>query len=177
LEGGDYTLTLGLISDTCAVDEAVLIDLGEYEIQALTRDFGEPTPNQATEVQFGDALLLRGYDLQSSADSVELILYWQARQRMDRSYKVFVHLVDSSTGDLVVQDDSVPRRWTYPTDWWETGEVVDDLIELPMGSVPPGDYLLKVGVYDQDAGVRLDVYSEDSGQYLGDSLSLSELQR
>jgi hypothetical protein len=165
------------VSETCAVDEAALVDLGEYEIEALDRDFSEPTPNQATEVQFGDALLLRGYDLQSLADSLELILYWQARQRMDRSYKVFVHLVDSSTGDLVVQDDSVPRRWMYPTDWWEAGEVVEDLIELSMGSVPPGDYLLKVGVYDQDTGVRLDVYSEDGEQYFGDSLSLTEVQR
>jgi hypothetical protein len=177
LEEGKYALKLGLVSETCAVDEAALVDLGEYEIEALDRDFSEPTPNQATEVQFGDALLLRGYDLQSLADSLELILYWQARQRMDRSYKVFVHLVDSSTGDLVVQDDSVPRRWMYPTDWWEAGEVVEDLIELSMGSVPPGDYLLKVGVYDQDTGVRLDVYSEDGEQYFGDSLSLTEVQR
>jgi hypothetical protein len=96
---------------------------------------------------------------------------------MDRSYKVFVHLVDPSTGDLVVQDDSVPLQWMYPTDWWEAGEVVEDLIELPMVSVPSGDYLLKVGVYDQDTGMRLDAYSEDGEHGIGDILLLTEVQR
>ena len=176
LEGGGYALTLGLASDACAVDEAAIFALGEYEIEALARDFDEPTPGQATEVQFGETLLLRGYDLRPLGDSLELVLYWQAIQRMDRSYKVFVHLVDSSTGNVVVQDDSVPRRWTYPTHWWETGEVVEDLIELPMGSVPTGDYLLDVGVYDQDTGVRLDALSDSGEQYLGDSLLLTEVQ-
>jgi hypothetical protein len=177
LEGGEYALTLGLVSETCAVDEAALVDLGEYEIEALPRDFSEPTPMQPTEVQFGETLLLRGYDLRPSADSLELILYWQARQRMDRSYKVFAHLIDSSTGELVVQDDSVPRRWTYPTHWWETGEIVEDLIELPLEGVPSGDYTLEVGVYDQDTGIRLEAYSEGGEQDLGDILLLTEVQR
>ena len=176
LEGGEYTLTLGLVSEACAVGEAASVDLGKYEIVALDRDFGEPTPVETTEVQFGETLLLRGYDLQPLADSLELILYWQARQRMERSYKVFVHLIDSSSGAVVVQDDSVPRRWTYPTHWWEAGEVVEDLIELPVGSVPPGHYLLEVGIYDQDTGVRLDAFSGDGEQYLGDSLLLTEVQ-
>jgi hypothetical protein len=176
LEGGEYALTLGLVSDACAVDETALVTLGEYEIEALARDFGEPILTQPREVRFGETLLLRGYDLRPSTESLELTLYWQARQRMDRSYKIFVHLVDSSSGVVVVQDDSVPRRWTYPTHWWETGEAVEDSIELPMDSVPPGDYLLQVGVYDQDTGVRLDAFSDDGEQYLGDSLLLTEVQ-
>jgi hypothetical protein len=67
-------------------------------------------------------ILLHGYDLQSSVESLELTLYWQAEQRMDVSYKVFVHLIDPTTGAIVAQDDAVPRRWTYPTTWWERGE-------------------------------------------------------
>jgi hypothetical protein len=128
-------------------------------------------------VQFGETLLLRGYDLRSLADSLELILYWQAIQRMDRSYKVFVHLVDSSTGNVVVQSDSVPRQWTYPTHWWEAGEMVEDLMKLPLEGIPSSDYILEVGVYDQDTGVRLEAYAEGGEQAIGDTLLLTEVQR
>jgi len=177
LEGGMHALTLTLMGENCAVDEGAHVDLGRYEIEALPRDFREPTPSQATSVQFGDLLLLRGYDLQPLDDSLELILYWQARRRMDRSYKVFVHLVNPSTGDVVAQDDSVPRRWTYPTHWWETGEVVEDLIVLSLDGIPPGRYLLAVGVYDPETGVRLEAYSEGGEDVLGDSLLLTEVER
>jgi hypothetical protein len=176
LEGGEYILALSLVSEACAVNEAALVELGQYEIEALPRDFGEPTPSQTTEARFGEVLLLRGYDLRPLDGSLGLVLYWQAIQRMDRSYKVFVHLVDSSTGDVVVQDDAVPRQWTYPTHWWEAAEIVEDLIELPLDSVPHGDYTLEVGVYDQDTGIRLEAYSEDDEQDLGDSLSLTQVQ-
>jgi hypothetical protein len=75
------------------------------------------------------------------------------------SYKVFVHLVDPTTGDIVVQDDAVPRRWTYPTTWWERGEVVGDTISLPLHEVPLGQYHLVLGLYDKKTGQRLPVYS------------------
>jgi hypothetical protein len=52
----------------------------------------------------------------------------------------------------VAQADVVPRDWTYPTTWWEAGEVVSDEIILPLERVPGGWYALAVGVYTPDEG-------------------------
>jgi len=176
LEGGEHALTLSLVDEVSNV-EAGSLTLGQFEIEALHRDFAEPSPSQSTQVRFGEEILLRGYDLQPLADSLELTLYWQARQRIDRSYKVFVHLVNLSAGSVVAQNDSVPRQWTYPTLWWESGEVVEDLIVLPLDEVPSGRYLLQIGIYEQDTAVRLGAYSEGGEQYLGDTVTLTEVQR
>jgi hypothetical protein len=177
LEAGEHALTLALVDEASSLEPGSLVTLGQLKIEALHRDFAEPTPSQTALVQFGERILLRGYDLQPLADSLELLLYWQARQRIERSYKVFVHLVDPSTGSVVAQSDAVPRQWTYPTHWWESGEVVEDLIVLALDGVPPGRYLLRVGVYEPDAAVRLSAYSEDGERYQGDIVTLTEVQR
>jgi ferredoxin len=49
----------------------------------------------------------------------------------------------------------------YPTQWWEQGGVVEDLIVLPFDGVPPACYLLIIGVYEEacylaDKAIRLE---------------------
>jgi hypothetical protein len=177
LEAGEQVLTLTLVDEASGVEQGSPVTLGQFEIEALPRDFSEPIPSQEADVQFGESILLRGYDLQPQADQLELLLYWQARQRPERSYKVFVHLVDPSTGSVVAQNDAVPRQWMYPTHWWESGEVVEDLIVLPLDGIPSGRYLLRVGIYDPDTAIRLSAYSEDGERYEGDVVTLTEVQR
>ena len=41
---------------------------------------------------------------------------------------------------------------TYPTSQWQTGEVVTDVVVLPVGQTPPGDYDLLVGFYGAGEG-------------------------
>jgi hypothetical protein len=118
-------------------------------------------------------ILLQGYELQHSTKSLKLTLNWQAQRRMDISYKVFVHLVDAATGEIVVQDDAVPRRWAYPTTRWERGEVVEDTIPLSLNGVPPGRYRLVVGLYDQSTAERLPAYSADGERYPDDAVFLT----
>jgi hypothetical protein len=96
---------------------------------------------------------------------------------MDVSYKVFVHLVDQSTGTIVVQDDAVPRRWTYPTTLWETGEVVADTVVLSVDGLPKGRYLLLVGLYDPANGERLPAHSPQGGGYPGNAVPLTVVER
>jgi hypothetical protein len=96
---------------------------------------------------------------------------------MDVSYKVFVHLVDQSTGAIVAQDDAVPRRWTYPTTLWEPGEVVADTIVLSLGAVSKGRYLLQVGLYDPADGERLPAYSPGGEAYPDRAVPLTVLLR
>jgi hypothetical protein len=86
---------------------------------------------------------------------VQLALYWQAQQAIERSYKVFVHLVDPATNTIVAQSDAAPRQWAYPTTWWQAGEVVAETIELPLDTTTTGARLLRLGLYDEETGVRL----------------------
>jgi hypothetical protein len=126
---------------------------------------------------WGDVILLRGYDVQLSAEALELTLYWRAQRRMDVSYKVFVHLIEPTTGAVVAQDDAIPGRWTYPTTWWERDEVVKDTIPLPLDGVPSGQYQLTVGLYDPGTGERLPAYSAEGERYPDDAVPLTTVQR
>jgi hypothetical protein len=170
LETGTYTLTLTLADSSAGTEVGPPAILGLLRIETLR-------PTHPLHVLWGDVILLRGYELEFSAESLELTLYWQAQRRMDVSYKVFVHLVELATGTVVVQDDAVPRRWTYPTAWWERDEVVEDTISLPLDGVPPGQYHLVIGLYDQATGERLPAYSADGEQYPDDAVPLTTLQR
>ena len=121
-------------------------------------------------------ILLRGYDLRTYPRSLELTLYWEARQRIDISYKVFVHLTDTATGAIVSQDDAVPRRWTYPTTAWEPGGLVEDTIPLSLEGVSTGQYRIALGLYDMNTGERLPAYAPDGERYADDVVPLTSLE-
>jgi hypothetical protein len=74
---------------------------------------------------------------------------------MESDYMVFVHVFDPVSGLRAAQDDSMPLRWTYPTTFWEPGEVVRDEIPLSLEEAPAGVYGIVVGVYDPTTMERL----------------------
>jgi len=177
LEAGEYGVTLRLTESATGTEVGQSVAVGEVAVKALPRVFGEPEPSHALRARWGDMVVLHGYDLQASAEALELTLYWQAEQRMEVSYKVFVHLIDLTTGAIVAQDDAVPRRWTYPTSWWEEGEVVEDTVSMAVGQVSPGRYRLAVGLYHPETSERLAAYAADGQRYPDDVLPLTTLQR
>jgi hypothetical protein len=176
--GGTYTLTLSLADHDTGIQVGQAVSLGAVQIEALPWTYdpsGEAHPSVA---RWGQAVLLPSYDVQLGPDeSLRLTLYWQALREMVVSYKVFVHLVDQSTGDIVTQDDSVPRRRTYPTTLWAPGEVVADTVVLSLDDVSKGRYLLLVGLYDPESGERLPAYSPQGEQYPGNAVPLTEVAR
>jgi hypothetical protein len=82
-----------------------------------------------------------------------MTLFWASRAPVDRDYTVFVHLLRPG-GEFVAAYDEQPRDGLYPTTFWERGELIVDARELAL-DVPPGDYLLRVGLYDLESGERL----------------------
>jgi hypothetical protein len=84
-----------------------------------------------------------------------------------------VHLIDQNGGRVVVQDDAVPRGWTYPTNWWESGEIIEDTITLPLAGVPAGDYRLMIGLYDPATGMRLRAFTGGEQPVLDDAVELT----
>ena len=115
----------------------------------------------AVNAKFGNDIRLLGYEVEQDIDELLLTLHWQTLQRMDKDYKVFVHLFDPATGIPAAQDDAMPRRWQYPTSFWKPGEIVDDAIPIEVSDLPPGNYGIGVGVYDAGTGERLAVVDNE----------------
>ncbi|MEW5988282.1 MAG: 6-pyruvoyl-tetrahydropterin synthase-related protein [Chloroflexota bacterium] len=133
------------------------------------RVFDRPTTMTPFTAVFGQEIALRGYDLRQSAESLNLTLYWEALVDGQADYLHFVHLLDPLTGQIVAQDDAMPRRYSYPTSQWAAGEIVADPLTLDLRDVPPGEYRLVVGLYRQEGGdfPRLPAVDE-KGQIVAD---------
>jgi len=148
------------------------VPLTYLDIAPLPRLFEPPARMEhPLDVHFGGMLRLLGYDLDIEQGSVRIVLHWQALRRMDVAYKFFIHLYDEQE-TLIAQADIMPRDWTYPTTWWETGEVVSDRINL---SAPPGRYCLAVGVYHPQTGERLPLQEKGTLSESNDALLLQEV--
>lgn len=145
---GDYTVMASLGGEETAV-------LATFTLAAPERRFDLPPLANPTNFAWDDQITLRGYDLAQSEAALTLMLHWQALRRPAKSYKLFVHLLDPNNQAVVAQADFVPRNWSYPTNWWEVGEVVADEVGLDLTAVSPGSYDLLVGIYDPDTGQRL----------------------
>jgi hypothetical protein len=143
LDAGDYDVVLQLVDDeaTAVGSPAPIGQLSLYPLDL--------------PVQWADLITLQEVALTSTPESLELSLHWQALQKMDTSYKIFVHLLDATTGELVAQIDTFPVGWTYLTNAWQVGEQVEDHISLPLVDALPGQYQVVIGFYDEATGERL----------------------
>lgn len=87
---------------------------------------------------------------------MRVTLYWQAVERMDTGYTVFVQLLDEQ-GRVRAQVDSAPRGGGYPTFWWLPGEIVADAVSVEIPADLDGAYRIIAGLYDPATGGRLRV--------------------
>ena len=102
----------------------------------------------------GATIHLRGYDLTRDGTQLRLTLYWQADERPQDSYLVFVHVGLADTSP-VAQTDGVPGEWLRPTNTWRPREIVADVHEISLDDVEPGQYGIYIGLYDGSTGQRL----------------------
>ena len=92
-------------------------------------------------------------------------LTWQANGPVPGDYTTFAHLFDSS-GVKVAQADAPPREGYWPTSRWRPSEPVTLTlaIDLPP-NLPPGQYILGVGMYDATNGQRLFAYKPGGSEW------------
>jgi hypothetical protein len=107
----------------------------------------------------GDEIDLLGYRLQSRAlaagDIAQYALYWQADQKPQARYKVYLHLLDS-VNQIAGQRDAEPGGGAQLTTLWEAGETVADNHGVAIHpATPPGEYRVEIGMYDIETGQRL----------------------
>ncbi|HEC22619.1 MAG TPA: phospholipid carrier-dependent glycosyltransferase [Chloroflexi bacterium] len=123
-----------------------------------------PSTALPVDVVFGDKIALRGY----APGTGSLTLYWEALTAPQEDLTVFVHVVDGD-GNIVAQDDSLPRQGRYPTRAWDAGEIIAD--EHPV-SLPASASRIYVGLYRAATGERLPAMA--GGQRLpNDAVELS----
>jgi 4-amino-4-deoxy-L-arabinose transferase-like glycosyltransferase len=156
---GDYTL------DLITEGARYPIFSTRIKVNAVARTFALPSLAQKTDLRFGSAITLAGYEVQKTGDKVTVKLAWRAIATPDRDYTVFVHLVRPD-GTIFSQQDSPLSR---PTSQWVANEVVVDSYTL---AAPTGEYTIAVGLYLQESGLRLPV-NDSSGAALGDSVRLT----
>ncbi|MGD8969559.1 MAG: hypothetical protein PVI07_18795, partial [Anaerolineae bacterium] len=169
LPPGRYALAVEL------ADKGEPVKLADIRVEPLPRAFEPPEDvGRALDAQFGDEFQLLGYGLVQEDDFLKLTLHWRALRQPGAYYKVFVHLFDPATELVVAQHDAAPRGWTYPTTWWEEGEVVSDDVSLSLTNVPDGRYRLGVGLYAPDTGARLAVSHAGREQQVPGRLVLQE---
>lgn len=172
LPQAEYRVTVTLRNRQTGTQVGEPIELDSVQVNAQPRVFTPPAPQHLVTARFGPSIQLDGYDLAQDGETVDLTLYWGTARRLDRSYKVFVHAVDTATGEMVAQYDAAPRNWAYPTTWWEAGEFITDPIELALPDVKGRNIQLLVGLYDEQTGERLSITPGTAGSAGGDSLSI-----
>jgi hypothetical protein len=172
LPGGEATLTLRVR------DEGTGQELGAAQIPIRLAGQAEPIAPAlervpfTADVTFGDQMWLLGYDGQVVELRLALDLWWQALDVMGTNYKVFVHLVDVESGEIVAQVDTMPRGWSYPTTLWSRQEIFRDRIEMSLKDVEPGQYRVAIGVYRPETG-RLAAI-DGQGQRIADDRAILE---
>jgi hypothetical protein len=136
----------------------------------------QPKPKVVRADRLGGAITLLGYDLQPTAGSLDLTLYWRCDVRLPADYTTFVHVRrrDGKSAAPVAQMDRPPAEGAYPTSLWDPGEVIRDVVRIPMpAQVPPGDYEIAAGLYELKTGARLPVVDEQGHRVADDAISLT----
>ena len=177
LSPGTYSRRLSLVNEQNGAILGRPLFLGPVEIEALPRVYETPDPTHSLHARWADEISLPGYDLQESDSTLLLTLYWQSLKRSPPFYKVFAHVIDQETGAVVAQVDTVPRNWSYPTTWWDEGEIVKETLEIDIEGLPTGQYRLQIGFYDPDTGERIPAFSADGQPYPDNAVPLSFLER
>jgi 4-amino-4-deoxy-L-arabinose transferase-like glycosyltransferase len=172
----------------CLVGDCDRLRLGVVEVAAQAgQEEGTALPPPPTglavshpmEATLGGQVRFLGYDLSTDTlqvgETLTLTLYWQALRPIELSYHVFNHLTGPQ-GEVVAQKDGVPRQGAYPTNLWQTGEVVIDTYQVTVDpAAAPGQYKLETGLYRLESLKRLPVTDAAGQSPAGDRLLLSEI--
>lgn len=128
-------------------------------------------------VRFDEVAEIAQIELSKTPDPSEALyvwVYWRPIAQTTQPLKAFVHLVgpaNPATGTpLWSQDDQFPQDGRTDTTSWSISEVYRDVFEIPLAHVPPGDYVLHIGLYNAATGDRIQTGTTDS--YIAETVTL-----
>jgi hypothetical protein len=143
----------------------------------------DTAPERSTDVIYGDAIRLVGYDVWSSTGEPERLrpgeylgisLVWEAIKPVDTDYTIAIHWLDSA-GQVVAQQDRQPVGGFLTTSQWKVRQRLRDNYGFVVPDLPPGRYTTRVTLYQWPSLERLLVRGASSTD-LGDSAGLFTLE-
>jgi hypothetical protein len=173
LPAGKYDVRVGAVDRLTGEPIGEPVTVATQKVKPVTRTYEPPAPQFQVEGCFGDRLCVLGYDVGHRDDRLVLVFYWQAAHLMEQDYVMSTRLVELPSGVVVWANDAAARDWSYPTTWWDVGEVVSDTVVCGPDGVSAGRYGLAVVVYDPRSGDVLN--ASGSGQSVGQVLRLGEV--
>ena len=136
--------------------------------QVIKRRHEPPTAHHPHSATLGGRIEVLGYELEAGSWKLEhglrITLYGRVIQNLRTDYPLFAHVVDEE-GQLVAQADVQPFDGAFPTRRWPVGAVVGTPLTIPLpADIPPGQYTVKVGLYQWKTLERLPVADDQSGE-------------
>lgn len=124
-------------------------------------------------VDFGDLVRLVKYQttpqMPEPGKRLQFDWVWQTLKRSSTNYKLFVQLLGASQADgstVYAQYDGEPCARLLHTTSWHPNQLLFETMGFRVPSdLPPGDYKLEVGWYDQSTGERLAIVQSDMTSY------------
>ncbi|GAC1544978.1 MAG: hypothetical protein NVS2B7_19520 [Herpetosiphon sp.] len=172
---GLYAVAGALLALAAAVPTAYL-----RPAYALQSRMEQDVPVDDTYIAFeggaGAAAELRGRTLPrqvATGSELPVSLTWHATAPFDRSWWLFVHVVDGA-GHNVAQSDGPPLNGNFPTTKWVPGDWCVDRRKIDLRAVPPGQYSIRIGLFDPAGGERLTAFDHDH-KSLGDDIQIALL--
>lgn len=116
---------------------------------------------QELNLDYGEVMRLEGYSLEPDdirpGDAIAVSLRWQALDKMDRDWSVFVHFNDPAVNAPVTQRDMFPGQGLVATRLLTPGDRVTDryVLTVPASALAPAELTMSVGLYDHQTGERL----------------------
>jgi 4-amino-4-deoxy-L-arabinose transferase-like glycosyltransferase len=156
--------------------------LGTHAYKTLARGFVDaalslyvmpsvsPMISSERRAGLGESIELLGYALDrveaAPGQIVLLTLRWRTTTPIRARYTVFAQVIGginpATRTPVWAQMDSEPAGGARPTVDWQVGQVIEDRRGLWLPSdIPPGEYVLQVGMYDAATLARLPVFIED----------------
>lgn len=108
-------------------------------------------PLQSLAAQFGDDMLLRGYDVLTErvtvGETLAVTLWWQALRGNLDERSIMLHL-RNERDERMIDADGPPASGGRPTSLWQAGELIieERRVAIP-ADLPPGRYWLVIGSY------------------------------
>jgi hypothetical protein len=138
-------------------------------------------PPNPVSINFGDRMLLTGYDLSERAvqpgKTMTLTLRWHALHPMEDNYTVSAQLIDEAQRKAA-QHDSPPLEGAAPTTAWTPDQtVVDDVPLTIFQDTAAGPYSVRIAVYThKDGGISHLPVTPPGGQMQASHVKLTQVR-
>ncbi len=90
--------------------------------------------------------------------------YFQATRRLPSGFSLFVHVIDTSTGRMVVNADHQIQGGRMPLETWPIGKVVEDVHSMMLPSDAPSHLRVLLGFWQGEQRLPVDQPEAQDGQ-------------